>query len=86
MKMYDKTKEVMDGVKDMMDTMFKESFSIGMVETMEGVEFDMFKKSINLINKSYDLALMQAQMIDEQNAKLDELLVTMNKLMKNGES
>lgn len=86
MKMYDKTKEVMDCSKELMDEMFKESMDIGMIEFMEDSQLHLIKKSLKLMNDAYDLALMYAKVIDEQNAKLDLLLENMEKLIEKKES
>lgn len=84
MKMYDKTKEVMDGAKELMDEMFKEAMDVDMIEFMDDSQLHLIKKSLKLIDQSYDLALMQAKVIDEQNEKLDLLLASMEKLMEKG--
>ena len=69
----DKTEELK---KDYMDMLGSD------VWELDAPEFGLIKKSIELIDESYDLYMHYALVMDSMNKKLDNLTEAMDKLLK----
>jgi lactate dehydrogenase-like 2-hydroxyacid dehydrogenase len=46
---------------------------------MDSKELELMKKSVGLMNTSFDLCIKQAEMMDSMNEKLDKLLAMKGK-------
>ena len=68
-----KTNEIIKEVNEMKD-IFMKSLSLDMLEDMDEDGFIAMKKCFKLMNLSMELAVEQAQVMDEINAKLDKLV------------
>lgn len=76
--MLEMTKKMIEEVEEIMDYCIKQ---IGFKDlTMMGKEdFEFMQKCIHLMETSKELAVKQAEMMDEQNRKLDLILEKMEK-------
>ena len=78
--MKEKTTEILGLCDEIMTICCKEMFSTNCMKDATVEEFKAWQLILKLVDKSKDLAIAQAEMMDEQNKKLDELL----KLVKKG--
>lgn len=69
----EKTNAIIEEVNELTE-IFMKQFSTDMFENMEGDEFVAMKKTFKLMDRSMDLALEQAKVMDAINEKLDKLL------------
>ena len=56
------------------------------ISNMDEDEFKKIKLAFNLLDKSKEMVLMQARMIDESNRKLDLILASLERLEDKKES
>lgn len=71
--MFDKTKKLMDMTEELMNDFMKEMGASALME-LDGAEFEMMKKCMNLYELSKEVALEQAKQMDDMNKKLDKIL------------
>ena len=60
--------------------------SASAISNMDEDEFKQIKLAFNLLDKSKEMVLMQARMIDESNRKLDLILASLERLEDKKES
>ena len=74
MTMKEKTLEIVDLSKELMKLCADQALDSGSIEHMDADGLKALQLTMKLFNKSIDLAVTQAEMMDSQNKKLDELL------------
>ena len=79
MTMKEKTLEIVDLSKELMKLCVDQVLDSSSIEHMGADELKALQLTMKLFNKSIDLAVAQAEMIDSQNKKLDELLILVKK-------
>lgn len=67
------TREIVEEVNEIKDLVIKHC-SVNMLVDMKDEEFMLMKKVISLVDKSTNLAIKQAEVMDDINSKLDKLL------------
>ena len=72
-RLQDKTMEVIEEVNDIMSTVMKR-YELKDFMCMEPEDIILLKKCLALMDASKELAIMQAETLDEINGKLDKLL------------
>lgn len=77
-----KTEEMVNELKDFMQEAIKQTCDVDVLLDMNETEFGMLQKGMKLMNSSIDLVVAQAELLDEQNEKLDMLLKQNEKLLK----
>lgn len=77
--MKSKTMEIVDLMNELMEIVTKETVSIRDVKNMGTSELKALQLSMNLFDKSMELAIEQAEVIDSMNGKLDRLLKLVEK-------
>lgn len=78
--MLEKTRKLMDATEELMDYVMKELVDFDTLAAMDGGEFEIMKKYIKLYEDAKELALEQAEMMDNMNAKLDKILKAIESL------
>lgn len=74
------TEQVVEKSKDMMNVCMKELGNWENIVGMDEPEFKVMKQAFEVIDLAYELAVKQAEEIDEINNKLDKLLAKVEKL------
>ena len=69
-----KTKELVEGTKEVLDFCISKSMNIGSLKYMGHDELNMMQKAVNLMDLMEDYAMEEAKTLDEINEKLDKLL------------
>lgn len=73
-KLAELTGDVIELMNEMTNAMIKESMSMNTFTSMSSDEFEMLQKCMELMEKTTDLAITQAKVMDDMNAKMDMLL------------
>ncbi len=68
------TTEIIEEVKELTQVAMKECLSMDALISTSSEEFQMMQKCMSLLDKTMNLAVMQAEVMDEINGKLDILL------------
>lgn len=79
MTMKEKTLEIVDLSKELMKLCAGQALNSSSIEHMDADGLKALQLTMKLFNKSIDLAVAQAEMMDSQNKKLDELLMLVKK-------
>ena len=69
------TKKLLELTDEIMDLCMGQILNKDMLECMSGEEFEMYKKTLNLMNQSKELVLEQARLMDDIDAKLDKVIM-----------
>lgn len=78
--MLEKTRELMEATEELMNYVMKELVGFDTLKAMDGAEFEIMKKYAKLYEDAKELALEQAEMMDNMNAKLDKILKAIESL------
>ena len=71
--MYDMTREFVDEVDDVMSIVMK-NINLDVIANLSPEELLFWQKTMSLLNKSKKMLIVQAEMLDDINRKLDKLL------------
>lgn len=82
MSMVETTKKFIEEMKDLTNDIKVQMFKSVSIADMDTEEFMLMKKTFKLMKTATDYTLQQAEIIDEQNKKLDELLKMQKVLLK----
>lgn len=79
MSMVEKTNEMIDELNELTKEMQAEMFKSVPLKDIDVKEFVLAKKMFKLMDTAIELTKEQAKIIDDQNAKLDEILKLLKK-------
>lgn len=79
MSMVEKTNEMIDELNELTKEMQAEMFKSVSLTDIDVKEFVLAKKMFKLMDTAIELTKEQAKIIDDQNAKLDEILKLLKK-------
>lgn len=82
MSMVETTKKFIEEMKDLTNDIKVQMLNSVSIADMDAEEFMLMKKTFKLMKTATDYTLQQAEIIDEQNKKLDELLEMQKVLLK----
>lgn len=77
--MLETTKKIYEEMDELMNDVISKTFSLDTVSCMNNDDIELMKRSLDLYNSAKKLAIKQAEIIDEQNKKLDKILVLLEK-------
>lgn len=82
MSMVETTKKFIEEMKDLTNDIKVQMLNSVSIADMDAEDFMLMKKTFKLMKTATDYTLQQAEIIDEQNKKLDELLEMQKVLLK----
>ena len=72
--MLEKTQKLVDNTKKLMEKYMDQMIDSSTIKYMDPEQLKLIQDSMTLIDQSYELAIEQAKVIDEQSKKLDKIL------------
>ena len=78
--MLETTKKLYEEMDKMMDVYMKKLSPMDMVKYMDTEEVEMMYRCLKLYNQAKDLMIMQAEIIENQDKKLDMILSKLSKM------
>lgn len=77
--MLEKTQKLVDNAKKLMEKYMDQMIDSSTIKYMDPEQLKLIQDSMTLIDQSYELAIEQAKVIDEQSKKLDKILSLLEK-------
>lgn len=77
--MLEKTQKLVDNTKKLMEKYMDQMIDSSTIKYMDPEQLKLIQDSMTLIDQSYELAIEQAKVIDEQSKKLDKILSLLEK-------
>lgn len=78
--MLERTKELYEEMDKMMEFCMKKAFSLDSLKYMSAEEIEMMQRCFTLYRQAQELAIKQAEIIDNQDRKLDMILSKLSKM------
>lgn len=75
----ERTDEIVKDLKNLEDLMIKSMFDADMIRCMDAKSMEVIKITFNLMDRYCDLAEEYANVIDNRDRKLDQILEKLNK-------